>query len=211
MTRSIGIGYRGGTSRFGLTPIDRKRLHGFKRRIALDENGQECASAHLTRDGRFLLGAGCTADIYITDDGEVVNRSELIAVDATGKPLKKLSATVGRTETIKESVPLDYFLGHIATKVHALEAETLDTTLEKALHDGAIFRVPYRPRATYTDTPAFLLANENGIFLVQAEACPFDFVGLEQTISEVENEWAEEREDTEFNFELDWRNDHALP
>ena len=210
MTRSLDIGYRGGTSRFRLLSIDRKKLHGFKKRIALDENGNECASAHLTRDGRFLLGAGSTSDLYINDKGDAVRRSELVAVDETGKPLKKFLATVDRTELLENPCKLEDLLNHIVTQVHALEAETLDPLLEKALHDGAIFRVPYRPRAMYTDSPAFLLANQHGIFLVRTEDCSFDFVGLEQTISEVEAEW-DDGEDEEFDFEIDWRNDHALP
>ncbi len=210
MTRSIDIGYRGGTSRFYLIPIDRKKLHGFKRRIALDENGNECASAHLTRDGRFLLRAGSTSDLYINDKGDTVRRSELVTVDENGKPLKKFSATVGRTELLETPGDLDEFLSHIVTKVHALKAETLDSELEEALLDGAIFRIPYRPRATYTDSSTFLLANKHGIFLVRAETCSFDFVGLEQTISEFEAEW-DDGEDEEFDFEIEWRNDHALP
>ncbi len=210
MTRSLDIGYRGGTSRFCLTPIDREKLHGFKRRIALDENGQECASAHLTRDGRFLLAAGSTSDVYINERGDAVIRSELVAVDENGKPLKKLPATLGRTETLENPGELDEYLNHIATNVHALESETLDPTLEQVLRDGAIFRVSYRSRTTYTDSPAFLLANKHGIFLVRAETCSFDFVGLEQTISEVEVEW-DDGQDEEFDFEIDWRNDHALP
>ncbi len=210
MTRSLDIGYRGGTSRFRLLSIDRKKLHGFKRCIALDENGNECASAHLTRDGRFLLRAGSTSDLYINDDGEVVRRSDLVTVDESGKALKKLSATVGRTELLETPGDLDEFLSHIVTQVHVMEPETLDPTLEQVLRDGAIFRVSYRSRTTYTDSPAFLLANKHGIFLVRAEICSFDFVGLEQTISEVEAEW-DDGEDEEFDFEIDWRNDHALP
>ena len=206
MTRTIDITYRGRASRFRLTPVDRKRLHGFKRRIALDENGDECATAHLTRDGRFLLGAGCTVDLYINDDGDAINRSELVAVDTNGKPLPTLPATSGRTQAVEASVALDDFLNHVVTKVYALESETLDPTMEKALRDDAIFRVPYRPRASHSETPAFLLANEHGVFLVQAEPCNFDFIALEQEVSA--EDWADETND-EFDFDLDWEDAHA--
>ncbi len=207
MSRSIDINYQGRASRFRMSPLDRKRLHGFKRRIALDENGDECTTAHLTRDGRFLLGAGCTADLYINDDGDAINRSELVAVDTNGKPLPTLPATSGRTQAVEASVALDDFLNHVVAKVYALESETLDPTLEQALRDGAIFRVPYRPRPTHTETPAFLLSNENGVFLMQTDPCNFDFASLEQEVSE--EEWADETEDIEFDFDLDWEANHA--
>ncbi len=207
MTQTIDISYQGRASRFCLTPLDRKRLHGFKRRIALDENGDECATAHLTRDGRFLLAAGCTADLYINNDGDAINRSELVAVDTDGNPLPTLSATSGRTQAIEGTVVLDDFLNHVVTKVYALESEALDPALEQALRDGAIFQVPYRPRTTHTETPAFLLTNKNGVFLMQAEVCNFKFIGLEQEITE--EEWADETENIEFDFDLDWEADYA--
>ena len=205
MSRTIDISYKGRASCFRLTPLDRKRLHGFKKRIALDENGDECTTAHLTRDGRFLLGSGSTADLYINDDGDAINRSELVVVDADGKPMPRLSSTLNRRQDV-EQVKLDDFLSHVVTKVYALESEALDPALEHALRDGIIFRMSYRPRATHTDTPAFLLANEDGVFLMQNEICNYDFVGLGQEVPE--EEWADETND-EFDFDLEWEVDHA--
>ena len=207
MSRTIDIGYKGRAFRFLLTPIDRKRLHGFKRRIALDENGHECATAHLTRDGRFLLGSGCTAELYINDVGDTIHRSELVAVDADGEPLPTLSATSERTQAIKASVALDDFLNHVVIKAYTLESEALDPALEQALRDGALFRVPYRPRPTHAEIPAFLLANENCLLLMQADTCSFDFVSLEQEVSK--EEWTDETDDIEFDFDLDWEAEHA--
>lgn len=213
MTRTIEISHKGCSSRFALVPIDRKRLHGFKRRIALDENGEECASAHLTRDGRFLLSAGCTAALYVNEDGDTVNRNDLAAIDMEGKPLPTLPATTGRSQAIEGLIALDDFLGHVVTRVYALEAETLDQAFDSALRAGAIFRTSFRPRPTYTETPAFLLTNEHGIFLVQAEPCNFDFVGMEQTVSDVDaldERDADFSEEDEFAFDLEWEADHAV-
>ena len=81
------------------------------------------------------------------------------------------------------------------------------------LRASAIFRVPYRTRPARAETPAFLLANENGIFLIHAEPCNFDFVGLEQTVSEadaLDDSEADLDEDDEFVFDLDLEADHAV-
>jgi hypothetical protein len=206
MTQSIDINYGGRVSRFTLTLIDRKRLHGFKRRIALDEQGIECNSALLTRDGRFLLSAGSTADAYLDANGDVVQRGDLVAVDAEGKPLPTLLATAGRSQPVEETATLEDFLNHVVTRVYLLEIETLGAVLEKELRAGTIFQIPFRARASHTETPAFLLANDDGIFLVQAEACHFDFVGLEQTVSDVDaldESDAGFDEDDEFIFDLE--------
>jgi hypothetical protein len=210
MTQSIDINYGGRVSRFTLTLIDRKRLHGFKRRIALDEQGIECNSALLTRAGRFLLSAGSTADAYLDANGDVVQRGDLVAVDAEGKPLPTLPATTGRPQPVEETATLEKFLNHVVTRVYLLETETLGAVLEKELRAGTIFQIPFRARASHTETPAFLLANDDGIFLVQAEACHFDFVDLEQTITETDNDWeGEETDGDAFAIEMDWEIDHA--
>ncbi len=211
MTQSIEINYEERVSRFVLVPIDRKRLNGFKRRIALDENGDECASAHLTRDGRFLLSAGCTAALYINDDGDAINRDDLVAVDAEGKPLPTLPATIDRPQAAEEVASQEDILDQVVTKVYTLEAEALDPVLESKLRADAIFRIPFRPRPSHMETPAFLLANEHGVFLMQAELCDFEYVGLAQTISETDDAWEDaDTEDDEFAFEMEWRDGHVV-
>ena len=209
----VEIVHEGRASRFALRPVERKALHGFKRRVALDEKGNDCASALLTRDRNFLLPAGSTAEAYLDVGGDVVKRSDLLAMNADGNPLPTLPATSGRPQVIEGPIALDDFLGHFVTRVYVLEAEALDPVLESKLRTGAIFRIPYRPRATTSDTPAFLLANENGVFLVQAESRCFDFVGLEQTVSDadaLDESDAGFNEDDEFSFDLDWEADHAV-
>ncbi len=211
MTRIIEISHEECVSRFALVPIDRKRLHGFKRRIAVDESDYECGSAHLTRDGRFFLGAGCTSALYVNEDGDTINRNDLAAVDSERKPLSTLPVTTGHPQAAKEVASPEDFLDHVVIRVYALEAEALDPVLESKLRAGDILRISYRPRVGHMENPAFLLANEQGIFLVQAEACRFEYVGLEQTISETDGAWEDADADgDEFGFELDWGADHAV-
>ena len=59
MGSAVEIVHESRVSRFILTPIERKTLHGFKRRMALDETGNECARFELHRGdaGRALEAA----------------------------------------------------------------------------------------------------------------------------------------------------------
>ena len=210
MSQAIDIIYKGCASRFSMKSIDRKCLHGFTQRVALDEKGNECSSVLLTRDVGFLLPAGSTTDTYLDVHGDTVKKSELVAVDSDGKPLRTLLATVERSQTIEGPIAMEEFLGHVVTKVYMLEAEALDLVLHKALSAGAIFRVPFRPRPTHTETPAFLLSSEHGVFLAQAEPCGFEFVGLEHAMSDADGEYEDtDVESDEFSFNLDWEADHA--
>ena len=206
MASVVEIVHDGRISRFVLRLVERKNLHGCKRRLALDEHGNECASALLTRDGRFLLPAGSTAETYLDTNGDGVKRNELVAVDEGGKPLPTLPTTSDRPQAIEGPIALDDFLGHVVTRVYAVEGENLDATLEKKLRTGTILRIPFQPRPTTIDTPAFLLANDDGVFLVQAELCNFDFVGLEQTVSDADALDESDvgfNEDDEYTFDLE--------
>ena len=213
MTRTIDIVHEGRVSRFVVRPIQRKSLLGFKRCRMLDEQGNECASALLTHEGGFVLPAGSTTEMYLDAKGDAVKRADLRAVDHDGKPLPTLPARNSRPHVLESRVTLDAFLDHVMTHIHALETDTLDPSLDAALRGGAIFQIPYRPRPTPTETLAFLLANEHGFFLVQAEPCRFEYVGLDQAISDSDapDEYDDEFDDDDaFVFHWDMETDHAL-
>ncbi len=199
MAAYLDVTYQGQPSRFALTAIDRKRLHGYTKRIALDADGNECAAAHLTCDGRFLLTAGSTADLYINNEGDSVPRTDLAPVDCDGRALETLAATTGQSQEAEGPVAPEEMLSCVVLKAYALAPQSLAPALQSALARGAIFRVPYRPRKTTQETMAFLLTNEEGLFLVQAEPCGFEFVGPQQLPLEAHG-WADD-EDEEFDFD----------
>ena len=40
---------------FQLRKIERKKLYGFRKRLAVDENNEECKRASLTEDGQVII------------------------------------------------------------------------------------------------------------------------------------------------------------
>ena len=178
----LDLTFNGRPSRFSVHPFDRTQFLGATKRIALDAQGNECATAWLTCDGQHLLHAGSFADLYVNERGDSVERRELVPVDREGRPLATLRATRGDAQDLGAPVPAEELLDHVVARVCALGAEALDPALAGALREGSVFRVAFRPRKTAHPTPAFLLANTLGTFLLQAEPCGFAFVGLEQAV-----------------------------
>ncbi|MBT7165065.1 MAG: hypothetical protein HN904_19965 [Victivallales bacterium] len=199
MAAYLEMNYQGQPSRFVLTAIDRKRLHGYTKRVALDADGYECATAHLTQDGRFLLTAGSTADLYTNERGDSVPRADLVPVDRDGRALPTAAPTTGRPQEAKGPVSPEEILNCVVVRAYALTPESLAPALQSALARGAIFKVAYRPRKTAQATTAFLLANETGTFLVQTEPCGFEFVGSEQLPTETDI--GTDDQDEEFDFD----------
>jgi hypothetical protein len=180
MSTYLDLTFEGRPSRFSMRPVDRAGLLGAKRRIALDAHGNECATAWLTRDGQHLLRTGSFADLYATDHGDSVERRELVPLDHEGRPLTLQRSTRCDAQALVGPVSLEELLDQIVTRAYTLSAETVDPTLEHALRAGSLFRVAFRPRKTVHATPAFLLANALGSFLLQVEPCGFTFVAREQ-------------------------------
>ena len=197
MAAYLDVTYQGQPSRLALMAVDRKRLHGFTKRLALDADGNECATAHLTRDGRFLLMRGSTADLYTNERGDSIPRADLMAIDGDGRALETQAPTTGRPQEMEGPITPNEILDHVAVKTYALTPETLAPGLQSALARGAIFRVAYRPRKTTQQTSAFIFANDTGLFLVQTQPCGFEFVGPGQ-VQVATEAW---KDDEEFDFD----------
>ena len=199
MAAHLDLTYQGQPSRFTRIPIDRKRLHGYTKRMALDADGHHCATAHLTRDGRFLLRAGSTADLYLNKEGDSVPRTDLVPIDDDGQAVAATSPATGRDREIEGPVPVDELLDSVVVRAYALTPESVAPDLHSALTRGAIFRLSRRSRKATQPGLAFLLANEHGLFLLQTEPCGFEFMGPEQTMTEPD-EGPDDR-DEEFDFD----------
>lgn len=171
----------GGISEFVMKPIGRKTRQSVTKKLAVDLQGRECTRALMTHDG-LLLGSGAVADLYEDSDGNSVERGEIIETDANGVTLRNLGATLGRPQRPVGPVAPDELLEHTVMKAYALVPVVIARDLGNSLSGGDIYRVAFCSRATVVDTPAYVLANASGIFLLQCKPCLVEFIRLDQPI-----------------------------
>lgn len=192
MSLTLMIETDDGISEFALMPIEKKRKTS--KRIMVDSDGRECRSMLMTHDGRNLI-SGSTALLYDDGSGNTIDRGEIVEVDEHGNILRALPSTIGRPQRLSEPVLPNELLEYVMQKAYALNPMVLMSDLKELLISGCIFRVPFRYRASSTDYPAFILANSNGIFLLQGKERQIDFVTLGQSIaiqdSEDDESWDE--------------------
>jgi len=179
MAREIVVGFDGATSRFGITRVSRDKLYGKRRRIVVDDEGNECQPGTLLRDGSALLLQGAVAQLYVDDAFDVVERDELQAVDADGQPVEKVPSTLGVEQPLVGPVPPERVLDTATTAVYALEPMEVGDDLADGLADGQIFETRFSYRGGYDDNPVFLLQNEDGLFALVAEEAPFGWLERE--------------------------------
>lgn len=201
MARSIVLNLDGEVSEFGITRLRRDKLYGQKKRVVVDENGNECSMAALTRDGSTLLPSGAVSYLYLNDSFEVCERSDLNAVDAEGEPLETVESTLGTEVPLEGPVSPHRLLDHTAKAVYELDPQEIGDKLVAALEEGGIFESRFNYRKGYDDNPLFLLKNEEGFFAIIGEDATFDYLRPEEDIEpDEDDEDPFEDDDLDFSF-----------
>jgi hypothetical protein len=186
MAKAIVLTLGDETTGFDFTKVERAKLYGRKERLVVDEKGEGCVSAYLTADGSALVPPGATGFIYVDPSFDSVERSELSAVDAEGKPLPLVPSTLGAPQALVGPVDARRVLEHMTTVVYQLLPQELGPRLKEALDAGQIFETRFNYREDYTDASAFLLKGAEGIFLLVGNATGFAPVGREVSLAEAD-------------------------
>lgn len=206
MARSLVFQFAGQELAFSMSKLDRAKLYGFKEVQVLDEEGNQCEMATLGQDGATLIGKGGTAMVYLSQDGNWCERSELTPVDADGKPITPVESSFNAPVPLLEEATCEEYLNHQIKAVYHLTADDgeLDANLKGKLAEGTIFRFPYSYRGgLVADTGFLLMGNENAVFLLVAEPCVLEMVSLQQTgasTEEAESETEDEADLMDFDM-----------
>ncbi|MHB0999253.1 MAG: hypothetical protein ACYC27_08400 [Armatimonadota bacterium] len=136
---------------------------------------------HLTHDGT-ILPPGCTADLYEDADGNAVEHGDLLQTDNEGRLLRTIPATIGRPQRPVGPIPAEEVMQFVATRAYALSSVSMARDLCDSLLSGDIYRIPFRPRTAIVDYPAFLLANDTGIYLLRCEPILTEYIRLDQPV-----------------------------
>ena len=202
MARSIVVNWGGNVSTFGISKVDREKLYGKRTRMVVDENGEPCTMATLTRDGSALLPPGSLAMLYVNDDFEVCERSDLRALSADGELLDEVESTLGVEVPLSGPVTPERVLDFVAKSVYQLDAEELDASLREALEAGQIFETRFNYRKGFDDNTLFLLKNDEGFFGLVSEPAGFEFLYREQATSMNDDDAEDPFEDDDLDFSM---------
>jgi len=180
MHKIIEVVFNGKVSSFTVTRIDRSKLYGSKKRIAVDTQGQECSAAALTRDGKYILPTGGMAILYLIDEGDVVERNQLRAVDPGENNGNSEELFPNEAMELGPAISAIELLQYTITRVYGLETLSLMPELEALLVAGTIFCIVAPNFTERNSCRSFLLINDTGCFLLLGKQSDFDFVGLEE-------------------------------
>lgn len=157
--------------------IDRRKLYGWSEVEATDDAGQRCEVVTTDRTGRLIIPRGGTAVGLLTQNGEWVERSELVAVDADGKPAPVLPSSFDAPIALQRKVAPEVYYEHNITDFYAIE----DAPAELVRAVGSdIYTFDYCYTAGCAGSPAFVLAAGDGLFLLVGERLHFELIGYDE-------------------------------
>ena len=153
-----------GNTDYSATPlkVDRRKLYGWTELNATDDNGQPCDLLTVDESGKFIIPLGGTASGIVSPSGKWVERSELVAVDGNGKPVKLFESSFNTVNVLKNKITPQEYLDYSITDFY----ELIDAgELAKTVGDD-IFLFDYTYNASYETSPALVMVSGYTLFLL---------------------------------------------
>lgn len=175
-----------------LQKVDRKRLYGDVEIEAFDEHGKPASLRYLADDGQTIIDRGGTALETVNEDGDSVERADLVPVDAQGKEIEPVPSSFSVTNVLKEASVEDY-LSLIVKSVYTIDSVAIEDELKElrdALSGDSIYHFEFSYRGGVQYDSAFLLESGKDIFMIVGVPAALEFLKLGQaaTLDEPEDQ-----------------------
>ena len=175
--------------------IERKKIYGHKEISALDPNGNECRQCYLDASGTILIPPGAVKLSSLDEDGNTVERGEMILVDANGNPPENFPSSFDAPIMLAHTVSEEEFLDHLWKGVYQIDNSEL-----AAAAGEKIYAFPFSYRGGHTCDEGFLLAANGVCFLFYGEKTDFPFLNAPD--SGVLDDAEENCDDDDFEFDM---------
>lgn len=201
MAKPILLRHEGSLVSLEPTRLERRKLYGYRKRTALDPNGQPCTRASLTEDGALLIRAGMTAQGYFDEGGEWIPTKDLVGLDESGAALPLVPASLGEEQALEGPIAPTELLNQAISAVYALAPVELAPALAESLRAGAIYRFAFNPRADFRPDFAYLVSNPDGaLFALSGQPTSPAWLTLAQVSSPLGAD--DDNDDDDLDFEM---------
>jgi hypothetical protein len=179
MAKPLIIEKDGQSTSFDVSLLERRKLYGSRKRVALDSQGRVCSRASLTGDGALVLVSGSTGQGYFTETGAWVERRQMVPINDQGQVTELHPSTLGVPQKVEGPFEALDILKLDVQSIYSLKMLDDELGLKPRLDAGEIFRCPFNYSSGVEVETAFLVANPSGYFAivghpVEAEWCAQD-------------------------------------
>ena len=192
-----------GDKEYSVSPskIDRKKLYGWSEVIALDDDGKKCNLVSMDETGTIIIPKGSLGLGILSSDGKWVERNSLKAVYMDGNNAKIVPSSYDKTIHLKKIVSSEELLDH--SIIASYELIGADSSFIERVKEN-IYTFTYNYRNGYEGNQAFLIENEDTLFLLVGFKIEFkmisfnDFIEMEDEISSDEKDFDDDIDFTMF-------------
>ncbi|MDR2947833.1 MAG: hypothetical protein LBV71_01365 [Prevotella sp.] len=179
------------------TKLDRSKVYGTTERVILDDKNQVCKAVSMDESGTIIIPKGGISMGILDEHMNWVDRDQLIAVNNKGEKVEQIPSTFSTPINLNSKVSVETLLDHSITTVYELTGDYED--LIKFIGDD-IYEFRFNYRAGYDTSQAFLITNDNGLFMLVGYKNDFEFINLQET-AVID---AEEEESDSDDFDIDF-------
>lgn len=181
MARPLVLTLDGQEFQVKLLKIDREKLYGKIDIEAFDDKGREASLRVLAADGKTLIDKGGTALATLTENGDSIDRSELVPINADGEAIEQVRSSFTETNILTPTTVENYF-HQVIKSVYVLspfEDSNLNDLYDQLASDQ-IYTFPFSWRGGVEADNAFLIGANSEAFLVVGKQAEFQFIKLNQ-------------------------------
>ena len=200
MARKAEFLVNGRTFMVELKKVDRKNIYGWSSIEAYDENGSKCDLAGLA-EGKHIMPSGSTSLAKLNSSGEAINKSELIGIDLAGNKVSLVPSIYDGKVMLREAT-IDEYLATAVKSVYQLQIDEDKEVLLEALSSDKIYYFIFNYSADFEGDDAFLVSNENEIFVIVGKSADLEFIGLEENEQELMPEETQDEVEDELDFAM---------
>ena len=200
MARKAEFLVNGRTFMVELKKVDRKNIYGWSSIEAYDENGSKCDLAGLA-EGKHIMPSGSTSLATLNSSGEAINKSELIGIDLAGNKVSLVPSIYDGKVMLREAT-IDEYLATAVKSVYQLQIDEDKEVLLEALSLDKIYYFIFNYSADFEGDDAFLVSNENEIFVIVGKSADLEFIGLEENEQELMPEETQDEVEDELDFAM---------
>lgn len=179
MARTLSFKINGREFNVSPTKVDRRKLYGWTELVVTDSDGNLCRQAAVNSDGVTIIDHGATKLGIVSEDGLWIDRNELIAVDGNGNEIKPEASSFDCGCLLEETATLDELLNLNVLSVYQICMEN-DFSFRKEIGEE-IYKFHFNYRSGVSLTQAFLLANNEGIFMLIGTPAIIEYIGLDES------------------------------
>lgn len=196
MAKKINFNIKSENFELNIEKLDRKKVYGWIEKVVLDKNDNLCKTVYFSSEENMLIASKGIARDSFNEEGNIIDKSKIVRLNEDDEEVVIKESSFKSSIALESIVSVECMLEHNIEAVYFMGNDEKFVEILKSI-DG-FFTFEFNYRDSYEGKPAFIVENDNNIFMLIGQKIDFEYISLgNQVILDEENE---EEEDDDMDF-----------